>query len=106
MTTGGLGGDGGGGGFPRYQEGLSIRDYFAAAALTPVLGARVAVGAEVTQTPINRLVVRASRSRSIAEECYELADALLVARQTARPMSAGGQMPPVPADTTVVSPGL
>lgn len=47
---------------------ISIRDYFAAAALPAVLAARVAQGLDAMQ-------------ESIAEECYELADALLAARE-------------------------
>ena len=74
------------------QEGMSLRDYFAAAALPAVIGGRVATGADLNQ-------------KSIADECYALADALLARRQTERPMRAGGQMPPVPANRTI-SPGL
>jgi hypothetical protein len=47
--------------------GISMRDYFAAAALPGVLAARASVGGDMLQ-------------ESIAEECYELADALVVAR--------------------------
>lgn len=52
------------------QDGLSARDYFAAAALSGVLMARATTGAEMLQ-------------ESIAEECYELADAMLAARARA-----------------------
>ena len=51
------------------QAGLSLRDYFAAAALPAVIAARVA-------NQVEDLV-----QDSIAEECYELADALLAARE-------------------------
>jgi hypothetical protein len=56
-------------GFP----GLSLRDYFAAAALAPVIAARMAEG----DGPSDLM------QESIAEECYELADALLAAREKA-----------------------
>lgn len=47
--------------------GMSLRDYFAAQALPAVISARVAAGDDILQ-------------ESIAEECYELADAMLEAR--------------------------
>jgi len=63
--------DDGGRAFPTssddYDPGMSLRDYFAALALVGVVQARVAAGLDAGQ-------------ESIAEECYELADALLAAR--------------------------
>src|SRR5690606_14810670 len=44
-------------------EAMSLRDYFAAQALPAVISARVAAGDDILQ-------------ESIAEECYELADAM------------------------------
>ena len=49
------------------QEGMSLRDYFAAKALIAVMVARTALIGDFNQ-------------ESIAEECYELADALIEAR--------------------------
>lgn len=52
-------------------RGMSLRDYFAAAALPAVLAARTALR-DADAIDLNQ--------ESIAEECYELADALLEAR--------------------------
>jgi hypothetical protein len=52
--------------------GMSLRDYFAAAALPGVMHARVALANAEIENDLNQ--------ESIAEECYELADALLEAR--------------------------
>lgn len=56
------------------QDGMSIRDYFASAALPAVMAARTAL------VVANLDGLDTSTQESIAEECYELADALLLAR--------------------------
>lgn len=53
--------------FEPVREAIPLRDYFAAAALPGVLTARARLELEMNQ-------------ESIAEECYELADAMLEAR--------------------------
>lgn len=58
---------------PNSQFGMTLRDYFAAAALPAVMQARC--------TLINADLANDLNQESIAEECYELADALLEARQ-------------------------
>lgn len=67
----------GGAAFPRPDwlspAGMSLRDYFAAAALPAVVRARVALANASLGNDLNQ--------ESIAEECYELADALLEVRQ-------------------------
>jgi len=51
------------------QEGMSLRDYFAAKSLPAVMMARAL-------DPTNEM-----NQESIAEECYDLADALLLERE-------------------------
>jgi hypothetical protein len=48
-------------------KGMSVRDYFAGQALIGVIVARSAAGLDILQ-------------ESIAEECFELADAMIAAR--------------------------
>jgi hypothetical protein len=61
---------------------MLLRDYFAAAALPAVMRART----ELTKLDLQG--VDTSSQESIAEECYELADALLEARDR---VPEGGQ---------------
>ena len=59
------------------EYGLSLRDYFAAKALPAVIAARMALTDSRTFAPdLNQ--------ESMAEECYELADALIEARTKER----------------------
>lgn len=58
------------------QVGLSMRDYFAAAALPGVIAARTAL--------VNADLSNDLGQESIAEECYELADALIAERERSR----------------------
>jgi hypothetical protein len=53
------------------SEGMSLRDYFAAAALTGVLQARALLNGPDSL----------GFQEDVAEECYELADAMLQARE-------------------------
>lgn len=60
---------------PNSQFGMTLRDYFAAAALPAVMQARTALGnVDISEGQLDL------SQESIAEECYELADALLEAR--------------------------
>jgi len=52
---------------PPVPSGMSLRDFFAAAALAGVIQARSQAGLDIGQ-------------ESVAEECYELADALIEQR--------------------------
>lgn len=57
--------------FSRHQ-GMTLRDYFAARALLAVMAARVAL--------VNANLANDLTQESIAEECFELADAMLAER--------------------------
>lgn len=60
--------------------GISTRDYFAAAALPGVIAARTALSVAGITTDINQ--------ESIAEECFELADAMVAERTKSDPAAA------------------
>jgi hypothetical protein len=55
----------------RIQHGMSLRDYFAAKALTGVLQARALINGGDSL----------NSQEDVAEECYELADAMLAERE-------------------------
>lgn len=57
------------------QEGVALRDFYAAAALPAVLAARTQSGSDINQ-------------ESIADECFELADAMVAAREASDPFVA------------------
>ena len=63
------------------RHGMSLRDYFAAQALVGVIAARTTLSVENINDDINQ--------ESIAEECYEIADAMLVERE--RPAEEEGE---------------
>lgn len=64
--------------------GILIRDYFAAAALPAVMAARVELARQdLLHTDPQDSSVDMNQE-SIAEECYELADALLAEREKVR----------------------
>jgi len=66
--------DNGGPAFPMegYADGMTLRDYFAAAALTGLLAHVIGVA-------------RARDERDYAKRCYEYADAMIAARKETQP---------------------
>lgn len=67
-----------------HTAGLTLRDYFAASALPAVMAARVELQRQDLLHSDPRDVSADMNQESIAEECYELADAMLAEREKVR----------------------